>query len=71
MLLCDDLDRWNERVGGRLKRERIYVYIWPIHNVVQQKQTQYCKVLIIPIKRYMHPHVHCHKIYNSQDIEVT
>ena len=31
------------RVERRLKREGIYVYIWLIHVVVQQKLRQYCK----------------------------
>ena len=33
--LYDDLREWNERVGGWLTREGIYVHIWLIHNVVQ------------------------------------
>jgi len=32
-------------VGGRLKRGRIYAYIWLIHNV-QQKLMQHDKALI-------------------------
>ena len=34
-------------VGGRLKREGIYVYIQLIHLVVQQKLTPHCKVIIL------------------------
>ena len=30
-------------VGWSSKREGIYVYIWLIHVVVQQKLRQYCK----------------------------
>ena len=33
------LEGWDEGVGGRLKRERKYVYIQLIHFVVQQKLT--------------------------------
>ena len=33
-------------VGGRLKREGIYVYTWLIHNVLQQKVTQHCTAII-------------------------
>ena len=33
-------------VRGRIAREGIYVYIWLIHAVVQQKLTQYCKEII-------------------------
>ena len=35
-------------VGGSSKRERTY-YLWLIH--VWQKLTQYCKVIILPLKR--------------------
>ena len=42
-VLCDDIEGW---VGGRLKREGIYVYIWLIHVAVQQKLTQHCKAII-------------------------
>ena len=39
-MLCDDLEGWDwGEVGGRLKREGIYVYLWLIHVVVQQKPT--------------------------------
>ena len=34
-------------MGGRSKKEGIYVYIWLIHFVVQQKLTQHCKVIIL------------------------
>ena len=34
LLLCDDLEGWDGGMGGRLKREGIYVYIWLIHVVV-------------------------------------
>jgi len=37
-------------VGGRLKREGIYVYLELIHIVVQQKLTQHCKVIILQLK---------------------
>ena len=36
-----DLHAWNGGVGGRLKREVIHVYIWLIHDVVQQKLTAF------------------------------
>lgn len=37
-MLCDDLEECiNRRVGGRLKREWIYVFIELTHFVVQQK----------------------------------
>ena len=37
-------------MGGRLKRERKYVYIQLIYFVVQQKLTQHCKVIILKIR---------------------
>ena len=41
-MLCDDLEGW-EREGGREVQEGgdmgIYVYIWLIHFVIQQKLT--------------------------------
>ena len=36
-MLCSDLEGSDVGVGGRLKRERIRVYIQLIHSVVQQK----------------------------------
>ena len=38
-------------VGGRLNKEKIYVYIWLIHVVVQQKLTQYGKAIIFQFKK--------------------
>ena len=34
------------RVGGRFKKEGIYVYIELLHIVVQQKLIQHCKAII-------------------------
>ena len=50
MVFCDDLDELDEGVGGRLKREGIYVYLQPSHAAIQQKQTQHCKVIILQLK---------------------
>ena len=38
----DDLGGWDEGlgIGGKLKREGIYVFLWLIHVVIWQKQTQ-------------------------------
>ena len=45
-VLHDDREGWDgSRVGGRLKRERIYVYLQLIHDV-QQKLTQRFKAII-------------------------
>ena len=37
-------------MGGRLRREETYVYLWLIHNVLWQKPTQYCKATILQLK---------------------
>ena len=37
-------------VGGRFKGEEIYVYLWLIHVVVQQKPIQHCKAIILQLK---------------------
>ena len=50
-MLCDDLEGCYGRVERRLRREGIYVYIWLIHDAVQQKLTQHCKSNFIPIKK--------------------
>ena len=47
-MLYDDLEEWDwGGVGGRLKREGIYVYIYLIHVVIQQKLIQYCKAILL------------------------
>ena len=48
--LCDNLEVW-DGMGGRFKREGTYVYLWLIHVDVWQKTTQYCKVIILQVKR--------------------
>ena len=35
--------------GGRLRMERIYVYLGLIHVVVWQKPTQHCKAIILQL----------------------
>ena len=47
-MLCDDLEGWN---GREAPREGIYIYIWPIHNAIQQKLTQHCKAIIVHKKQ--------------------
>ena len=47
MVLCDVLEEWKGgEVGGSLKREGVYVFIWLTYFVVQQKLTQRCKASI-------------------------
>ena len=38
-------------VGGRFKREGTYGYLGLIHVDVRQKTTQYCKAIILQLKR--------------------
>ena len=48
-MLCGDLDGWDGREvqeGGY-----IYVYIQLIHFLVQQKLTQFCKAIILQLKK--------------------
>ena len=40
-------------VRGRLKREGTYVYAWLIHGYICQKPTQYCKAIILLLKRIL------------------
>ena len=58
-MLCDNLEGWGEvgwdgmgrEVEGRFKREGTYVYLWLIHADVWQKPTQYCKAIILQLKK--------------------
>ena len=34
-------------MGGRFKKEEIYVYLWLIHVEVLQKATKFCKTIIL------------------------
>ena len=47
-VLCDDLDGWNGEMGGS---RGTYVYLWLIHVDVWKKSTQYCKAIILQLKR--------------------
>ena len=38
-------------MGGRFKREGIYVHLWLIHVEVWQKTTQFCKAVILQKKK--------------------
>ena len=44
-MLCDDLQGWGREGWGRSKMQGIYVSIWLIHFIVQQKPTQHCKAI--------------------------
>ena len=45
-------------VGGRFKREGMYIYPWPIHVDVWQKPTQYCKAIILQLKINLKNNLH-------------
>ena len=42
-------------VGGRLKREGMYVYIQLIHFIVQQKPRQHCNAITVQLKKKGYP----------------
>ena len=48
--LHDNLEGW-DGVGGRFKTEGTYVYLWLIHADARQKPIQYCKAVILQLKR--------------------
>ena len=37
-------------MGGRFKREGMYVYLWLIHVDIWQKPTKFCKAIIYQLK---------------------
>ena len=39
-----------KKMGGRFKKEGIYVYLWLIHVEVRQKTTKFCKAIILQLK---------------------
>ena len=41
---------WDIVGEEKLKRKGIYVYIWLIHVVVQQKLMQHCKTIIFQLE---------------------
>ena len=48
LVLCDDLEGWDGRWGGRrLRKERIWVYLWLIHVIVPQNLTKHCKAIVL------------------------
>jgi len=45
-VVCADQKGEMEIMGGRFKREQIYVYLWLLDDVLQQTLTQHCKAII-------------------------
>ena len=39
-------------VGGRFRREVMYIYLWLIHVAVWQKPIQHCKAIILQLKGF-------------------
>jgi len=49
LVLCANLEGW-DGVGGKLRREGAYVYLWLTHADVWQKPTKHCKAIILQLK---------------------
>ena len=51
-MLCDNLEGWDGCVAGvGFKREGAYVYLCVIHVDVWQRPVQYCKAIILQLKK--------------------
>jgi len=51
-VVYDNLAGWDEVERRRkIKKEGIYVYLWLINVDIWQKPTQYCKVIILQLKK--------------------
>ena len=52
-MLCDKLEGWDEVVGAWRggSRGKPCVYLRPIHIVEWQRPTQYCKAIILQLKK--------------------
>jgi len=49
--LCINLEGGLGReIGGKFKREGIYVHLWLIHVEVWQKTAKFCKTIILQLK---------------------
>ena len=46
-------DGVTSKAGGGLRREGTHVCLWPIHDDVRQKPSQYCKVIILHSIKYL------------------
>ena len=50
-MLCDNLEGWDGGGGWREVQEGgTYIYLWLNHDI-WQKQTQYCKAILLQLKR--------------------
>ena len=48
--MCGNREGWAGGLQRRFRSEGMYVYVWLIHVVVQQKPIQYCKTIILQFK---------------------
>ena len=48
--MCGKWEGLDGGLQGSFKSERMYVHVWLTH-VVQQKPTQYCKTIILQLKK--------------------
>ena len=46
-MLSDEREAWDVGAGREVQEAGMYVHIWLIHIVVQQKITQHCKAIIV------------------------
>ena len=52
LVLCDNLEGW-EGDGRWVQDGGTHVYLWPIHVDVWQKPSQYCKVIIFQLNKFL------------------
>ena len=51
-VLCDNLEEWDgERDRRGFRRKGTYVYLWLIYVDVWQKPIQYCKAIVLQLKK--------------------
>ena len=57
-------------MGGRIKREQVYVYLWLIHVAVWQKLTKHCKAIILHFKtKNSNRHTHKNNEQKMQNLK--
>ena len=59
LVLCVNLEGWNgEGCWGGIKKEGMHVCLWPVHADVWQKPSQYCKAIILHVKKKKKKRLH-------------
>ena len=51
LVLCDDLEGRGGEGGGGVQDDGTQVCLQPIHTDVWQKPSQYCKVVVLQLKK--------------------